>query len=176
MEVRTGDLPGVGKRYAFTTADGDHIVVILHQNGHREIYHFTGPDEDEPDFMVKLSDEEARQMGTILVGVDYQPVADERVELLLKSVRIEWVKVSPESELVNKKIIDCRLRTKTGATIIAIQRGKDMIGSPDVDETILPGDILMIVGNREQTKKVDELCQFPEPDKPNPDDPSADRR
>jgi len=49
MEVRTGDLPGVGKRYAFTTADGDHIVVILHQNGHREIYHFTGPDADEPD-------------------------------------------------------------------------------------------------------------------------------
>ncbi len=159
MEIKTGDLPGVGKRYTFTTADGNHIVVILHQSGYREIYHFAGPDEDEPDLIVKLTDEEARQLGTILMGVDYQPVTDDRVELLLKSVRIEWVKVCPESELANQKIIDSRLRSKTGATIIGIQRGKDMIGSPDINERILPGDTLMVVGNREQTKKVDELCQ-----------------
>lgn len=159
MEIKTGDLPGVGKRYSFTTANGDHIVIILHQSGHREIYHFTDPDEDEPDLMVKFSDEEARQLGTILMGVDYQPVADDRVELLLKSVRIEWIKVCPDSDLANQTIIDSRLRSKTGATIIGIQRGKDMIGSPDINEVILPGDTLMVIGNREQTKKVDALCQ-----------------
>lgn len=180
MEIKTGDLPGVGKRYAFTTADGDHIVIILHQSGYREIYHFADSDEDEPDIVVKLNDEEARQLGTILVGVDYQPVADDRVELLLKNVRIEWVKVCPESELANQKIIDTRLRIKTGATIIGIQRGKEMIGSPDVDEVILPGDTLMVIGNREQTKKVDDLCQScpltPETDKPDPGDPGTERR
>jgi len=34
-----------------------------------------------------------------------------------------------------------------------------MIGSPDVNEVILPGDILMIIGNREQTKHLDSLCK-----------------
>jgi TrkA domain protein len=159
MKIKTGDLPGIGKRYSFETAEGENLVVILHQSGHREIYHFAGSDEDEPDFSIKLSDEEARQLGTILLGVDYQPVADDRVELFLKRIRIEWVQVLPGSELANKKIIDSRIRTKTGATIIGIQRGEDMIGSPDVNEVILPGDILMVIGNREQTKCLESLCR-----------------
>ncbi len=158
MKIKTGDLPGVGKRYSFTTGDGDHVVVILLQSGYREIYHFAEPDGDEPDFSIKLGDEEARQLGTILLGVDYQPVSDDRMELFLKSVRIEWVKVSPDSELANKKIIDSQIRTRTGATIIGIQRGDKVIGSPDIEEVILPGDTLMIIGNRDQTKKVDMLC------------------
>jgi len=159
MKIKTGDLPGIGKRYSFETAEGDNLVVILHQSGHREIYHFAGSDEDEPDFTIKLSDEEARQLGTILLGVDYQPVADDRVELFLKSIRIGWVQVLSDSELANKRIIDSRIRAKTGATIIGIQRGEDMIGSPDINEVILPGDTLMIIGNREQTKRLDSLCR-----------------
>ena len=159
MKIKTGDLPGIGKRYSFETAEGENLVVILHQSGHREIYHFAGSDEDEPDFSIKLSDEEARQLGTILLGVDYQPVADDRVELFLKRIRIEWVQVLPESELANRKIIDSRVRTRTGATIIGIQRGEDMLGSPYVNEVILPGDILMVIGNREQTKRMESLCK-----------------
>jgi TrkA domain protein len=158
MKIKTGDLPGIGKRYSFETAEGESMVVILHQSGQRELYHFTDSDEDEPDFNLKLSDEEARQLGTLLLGVDYQPVADDRVELFLKKVRIEWVQVEPDSELANKKIIDARIRSKTGATIIGIQRGDDFIGSPDINEVILPGDTLMVIGNREQTKSVDALC------------------
>jgi TrkA domain protein len=158
MKIKTSDLPGIGKRYSFETAEGENIVVILHQSGQREVYHFSESDEDEPDFTLKLSDEEARQLGTLLLGIDYQPVADDRVELFLKKVRIEWLKVEPDSEVANKKIIDTRIRTQTGATIIGIQRGDDFIGSPDINEVILPGDTLMVIGNREQTKGVDTLC------------------
>jgi TrkA domain protein len=164
MKIKTGDLPGIGKRYAFTTADGDQVVVILHQSGHREIYHFAAADEDDPDFTIKLSDEEARQLGTILLGVDYQPVSDDRVELFLKSVRIEWVEVFPGSELAHKKIIASRIRSRTGVTIIGIQRDKAMIGSPGPEEVILPGDTLMVIGNREQTKSLDSLCKACPPD------------
>lgn len=159
MKIKTGELPGIGKRYSFETAEGENLVVILHQSGQREIYHFAESDEDEPDFTIRLNDEEARQLGTILLGVDYQPVADDRVELLLKKIRIEWVQVLPESELANKKIIDSRVRTKTGATIIGIQRGENMIGSPDINEVILPGDVLMVIGNREQTRSLESLCK-----------------
>ncbi len=158
MKIKAGELPGIGKRYSFETAEGRNIVVILHQTGHRELYYFAESDEDEPEFVLKLTDEEGRQLGTLLLGVDYQPVADDRVELLLKNVRIEWIQVEPDSELANKRIIDSRIRTQTGATIIGIQRGDEMIGSPDVEEVIRPGDTLMVVGNREQTKGVDTLC------------------
>ncbi|MFO7985343.1 MAG: cation:proton antiporter regulatory subunit [Desulfatiglandaceae bacterium] len=159
MKIKTGDLPGIGKRYSFETGEGENLVLILHQSGHRELYLFTGSDEDEPVFTLKLSDEEARKLGTLLLGVDYQPVTDDRIELFLKSIRIEWVQVTPGSELAHKKIIDTRIRTRTGATIIGIQRGEEVIGSPDIDEVILPGDTLMVIGNRDQTKAVFSLCQ-----------------
>lgn len=159
MQIKTSDLPGIGKRYTFTTAEEDHVVVICHQSGNREVYHFNDEEADEPDFTMNMTDEEARQFGTILLGVDYQPVADDKMELLLKKIRMEWLKVEPGSCLANKKIIESKIRSKTGTTIIGIQRGDEMIGSPDVEETILPGDVLMAIGTRDQTKNLNSLCK-----------------
>ncbi len=159
MKVKTTDLPGIGKSYAIDTAEGARIVIVIHHTGHREIYYFKDPDQDEPDITLPLSDEEARQISTILLGVDFQPVTDDRMELLLKSIRIDWLKVEPGSFLAKKSILESQVRSRTGTTIIAIQRGAEMIGSPDIHEKILPGDTLMCIGTREQTQKLDELCK-----------------
>ncbi len=159
MQIKTTELPGIGKRYSFKTAEDEQVTVVLHHNGSREIYHFEKDEEDDPDLTFTLTDEEARQLGTILLGVDYQPVADDRVELFLKTVRIEWLRVDQESCIANQKIIDTKLRTRTGSTIIGIQRGEKMIGSPDVNEVIMPGDLLMVIGNRDQTKNLENLCK-----------------
>ncbi|MFP4084590.1 MAG: cation:proton antiporter regulatory subunit [Desulfonatronovibrio sp.] len=159
MKVKTSELPGIGKRYSFTTAEDDHVVIILHQNGAREVYHFNDEEADEPDFTMNMTDEESRQFGTLLLGVDYQPVADDKMELLLKNIRMEWIKIEPQSCIANKKIIDSQIRTRTGTTIIGIQRGDNMIGSPDVEETILPGDVLMAIGTRDQIKSLNSLCK-----------------
>jgi len=60
-----------------------------------------------------LNDEEARKAGTILLGADYQPVSDERIEIIRKNILVEWIKLSPTSSLVNQKIKDARIRTLT---------------------------------------------------------------
>lgn len=160
MQIKTTELPGVGKRYSFKTVGGDNVTVILHQSGNREIYHFSPGEEDDPDFTVSLTDEESRQLGTLLLGVDYQPVTDDRMEMFLKSIRMEWLRVEPDSCIANTKIIDSQVRTRTGTTIIGIQRGNTMIGSPDVHEVILPGDVLMVMGSREQTRNLENLCKL----------------
>jgi TrkA domain protein len=160
MKIKTSELPGVGKRYSFDIGEGGQLVLILHHEGHREIYHFKTPDEDEPDFSIKLTDEEARGISSILLGVDYQPVSDDRIELLLKNVRMDWIKVQPNSCIANRTIIESQIRTRTGATVVAIQRGDRVIGSPDVKERILPGDVLMTIGTRDQTKSLDNLCRI----------------
>lgn len=162
MQVKTSDLPGIGKRYSIVTANKEQVVVIMHHHGHREIYHFSHQEEDEPDYTLSLSDEEARQLGTILMGVDYQPVADERMEMLLKNIRMEWLKVEPDSCLANMRIIDSRIRTRTGATVVGIQRGDSIIGSPEVEEVIYPGDVLMVIGTRDQTKNLETMCRYGE--------------
>ena len=157
MDIKTSDLPGIGKKYAMTTLAGKHIVVLLHLTGNREIYYFDDPDDD-PVVNAQFSDEEARQLGTILLGVDYQPVADDRMELLLKSVRIDWIKVLPGCDLAGKTIAESQARKRTGSTIIGLDRGGKIIGSPDITEVITPGDVLMAIGSREQTKALERLC------------------
>lgn len=160
MKVKTSDLPGIGKSYSVETSDGVRLVVIIHHQGNREIYCFEDQDQDEPNFSINLTDEEARQIGTLLVGVDYQPVADERMELMLKKLRVDWLKVEPGSCLAGKTIVETEIRKRTGATIIAIQRGDQTIGSPDINEVILPGDLLMSIGTRNQTKDLETMCHL----------------
>jgi TrkA domain protein len=159
LQIKCADLPGVGRKYTIHLADGRLCVILIHHTGRREMYFMADTEDDEPLLTLELNDEEARKVGAILLGADYQPVSDERVETLLKSILIEWIRVAPGSELANRKIKDMRIRTVTGATVIGIQRGEEMIGSPDVNELLRPGDVLMVVGKREQIKALEKLCQ-----------------
>jgi len=160
MQVKTSELPGIGRKYTLDLSRGGQIVIIIHHHGLREVYYFKEPDDDEPSFFSQFSDEEARQIGTLLLGVDYQPVAEDKMELLLKSVRLDWIKVEHDSCLANKTILESKIRTMTGSTVIGIQRGEKVIGSPDIHEKILPGDTLMAIGTRDQTKSLETMCRL----------------
>jgi len=159
MQYKTSDLPGIGKRYSLETSHRQKIVIITHQHGQREIYHFKNADDDDPDFIIELNDEEARQIGAILLGVDYQPVPDEKMELMINSIKVHWFAVKEESCLANLSIAQAQIRKRTGVTVIGIKRGEDFIGSPDVDETILPGDVLIVIGKREPVKALEAMCR-----------------
>lgn len=60
------------------------MVMITHNQGQRELYVFDDPDDDEPEISVEFNDEESRQMGAILLGVDYQPIPDDKIEMISK--------------------------------------------------------------------------------------------
>lgn len=159
MEVKISDLPGIGKKYALDTAHSGHFVIIIHQQGMREFFHFKHPDDDEADYSFQLNDEESRKIGAIMLGVDYQPVADDRMELFLRNVRLEWIKVNPDCHIAHKRIDEARIRTLTGCTVIGLQREGELIGSPDISEVIRPGDTLMAIGKRDQVKALEDLCK-----------------
>jgi len=77
-QVEEKELPGVGKRFSFDS-DGHEIIVVIENNGRRELFVRDDPDEDARELLT-LTDQEARVLGTILEGVYFQPVADEPVE------------------------------------------------------------------------------------------------
>lgn len=159
MKIKEAELPGVGKKYTVRSAEGQHYVIIIHHTGRREIYMMNDPDDDEPVYTLSMSDEEARRIGTILLGVDYQPVSDEKMDIVMRSLFIEWIKITDQSTLVNKAIKDSGIKETTGATIIGIQRGESMVVSPGANEHLLPGDLLMVVGKREQLRALEPLCK-----------------
>jgi CPA2 family monovalent cation:H+ antiporter-2 len=68
----------------------------------------------------------------------------------LKEAELERMEVVPRSIAANKLISELRLRTVTGASIVAIQRDGKSILNPSPNEDILPGDHLLLLGSAEQ--------------------------
>lgn len=58
-----------------------------------------------------------------------------------------------EESALNKSIKDLDLRAKTGATIVAIYRDSETIINPKPEILLLPGDVLLLMGSKEQADK-----------------------
>jgi TrkA domain protein len=158
MDVREHDLPGVGKKFALRTDEGDRMTVIIHNTGPRELYHFKR-EEDYPVLAVRLSDPEARKLGAILGGAYFQPPMAESMEMILDQLAVEWFKVEPGSALAGRTLAEAEIRRRTGASVIAILRDGGALPNPQPDERMAAGDTLLVVGNREQVGGVSELCR-----------------
>ncbi|RLJ70582.1 potassium/proton antiporter regulatory subunit (CPA2 family) [Hydrogenivirga caldilitoris] len=158
MRFRETDLPGVGKRYTLELEDGGELTLIIHNTGRRELY-IIEQEEEEPTCVISLTEDEAKDLGFLLAGTTYQPVAPEKMELIMKEMVMEWVRVGEGSNLVNKTIAEAQIRKKTKASIVAIIRGEDMIVSPDPYDTVIkPGDTLVVVGTRQHINSFLEYC------------------
>ena len=156
MDVREVDLPGVGKKFALTTGEGEKLTVIIHNTGDRELYNFR-PGEDFPFHAIRLEDAEARKLSAILGGAYFQPTAVASMDMVLEQLAIEWVKIGKDSRLATKTIAELDIRKHTGAHVLALLRGKEVLANPQPDERFHVGDTAVIAGAREQ---VDQFLAF----------------
>jgi len=151
MEFRESELPGIGKKFTIKTQQGAVISVVLHVTGKREIFIFEeGEEYEDPDCDVILTEDEAKQLGSVLMGTYFRPEQEREREIFLRNLAIEWVKVESNSPLVGKSIEELGIRKRTGVTVISIVRGEHTITNPLPEEVIREGDTLILVGTREQ--------------------------
>lgn len=159
MQVKMADLPGIGKKMSFITAENKMMVLIIHHSGKRDLFFFEDADADEADFNIELSADETREMGAQLLGATYQPVDIDTMKTFQKQVVMEWVELKPKSPLNGQTIEEARIRTRTGASVIAIVRGEDMIVSPEANEKLYENDTIMAIGKSDQIKEFEALCR-----------------
>jgi CPA2 family monovalent cation:H+ antiporter-2 len=69
---------------------------------------------------------------------------------LLREADLETVTLPPNSPAVGKLIRELELRTRTGASIVGIERGGTNIINPGPDEELQPGDQVLLLGTRTQ--------------------------
>lgn len=76
---------------------------------------------------------------------------------LLSHAQLRIVQVLPGSPLAEKLIRELELRSRTGASIVGIERNGENLVNPGPDEELRVGDKLLLLGSRDQLAQVAEL-------------------
>jgi K+:H+ antiporter subunit KhtT len=146
VDLRETRLPGIGVKYGFTLSEGGRLAVVLHNDGTREIYFFRHQHDDEPAGVIRLDDDEARQLGAVIGGAYERPKIVEDLEMALGELTIEWEKVPDDSPVIGKTLADVGFRAKTGITVIAILREPEPVAGAQPSDVLQQGDTLVTVG------------------------------
>lgn len=155
LDVRETRLPGVGTKFSIDTSRNERVSTVVHLDGLREIYHYA--DEDAEPQVIVLNDEEARSLGAILGGVLYRPELVKDLEVVLKDLVMEWIDLPEGSPLVGLTVATCRIRSTTGATIVAILRDAGSVATPHPDEELRAGDTLVVIGRPGSFEPINRL-------------------
>ncbi len=146
MEIFESRLPGVGVRYEFTTSAGEHVGVLVRRDGRRELLLYGRDDPDSCRASLLLSTEDAVALVELFGG---SKVTERLGELRhgVEGLSIEWVTIPAEGGLSGRSIGDGRVRTATGASVVAVIRGSTSYPGPGPEFVLEPGDVALVTGS-----------------------------
>ncbi|CAG7657612.1 cation:proton antiporter regulatory subunit [Paenibacillus allorhizosphaerae] len=154
MNVREIELPGIGKKFEVITKSKDKIVVIIHDDGRRDIYYFDQDNFEEAIANTSFDDAEARQIAAIIGGMTYAPKALETIEMAFDDLVIEWFKVQNGAEAAQQTIGQLNIRQSYEVNVVAIIKQKNYkeIHTPGPETLLEEGDTVIVSGQRKQVK------------------------
>jgi TrkA domain protein len=150
MDVHRTVLPGIGLRHEFVTERGRRVGVVSHRTGRREVVVYDRKDPDTAAVTLTLNAEEAHGLAELLASTRVV----ERIEELHRQVEglvSEQIPIAAGSVYAGRTLGDARVRTRTGASIVAVVRGHPVVASPGPDFTFQPDDIVVVIGTAEGT-------------------------
>ena len=157
MDVRETKLPGVGLRYEFDNSEGKRIAVIASRGGEFEVFVCAVPqDPDSAQRVFRLTDDEADALAQIL-GAPRMVESYADLTKEIPGLHSGQVPVSSESPYAGRPLGETRARTRTGASIVAVVRGDQVLASPGPDEVLHPHDVLVVIGTEDGIAAVRHL-------------------
>lgn len=147
--ISEATLPGVGRKFQIETTSGDRLVIVIHDDGTRELYHFTRKNMERAASVLRLTDGEARQIAGIVGGLTYVPRNLPMAEVVLEDLVLEWFTIRHGAACVGRTIRDLQVRTRTGASIVSIiEPDQTKRTNPEADTVLNEGATLIAAGDR----------------------------
>lgn len=161
--IRETDLPGIGRKFLIDTEEGERFIVILHEDGKRELFCPSPVEPEELMRVVTLNDTEARQLGGIIGGMNYQPTALEKAEHTLDHLSIEWYKLRRGARAIGRSIGELKIRENTGTVVIAsIESSHKQTVSPGPEYILGEGMTLVLAGERQNIQALKRMLEVGE--------------
>ena len=148
MDIEETRLPGVGLRHDLAVRDGQRVGVVSQVNGDRELVLY---DQDDPDAcraVLHLTPDEAGMLAELLGA----PRVIERLARLheqVEGIATEGIVVGPGSPYAGRTLADAQIRSRTGASVVAVVRHDDVIPSPPPSFRFRSGDKVLVVGTHD---------------------------
>ncbi|MFC4587672.1 cation:proton antiporter regulatory subunit [Sphaerisporangium corydalis] len=156
MEIEQTALPGIGLKHEFTTHTGRKIAVVSHRGGRRDLVLYDRHDPDRACEAIQLNDEEADALVELLGA----PRIVARLNALHREVEglvSVQLPIPPGSPYAGRPMGEARVRTRTGASLVAVVRAGQVHTSPTPDFPLAAGDVVVVVGGTEATSAVADI-------------------
>jgi TrkA domain protein len=128
------------------TREDRHLSVVAHRDGARTVSVYRADDPDSCAQSLRLTGSEAGALIDALKPSHHSPSLLYTSDLGLVAERVE---VAAGSRWNGRVLGDTKMRTDTGASIVAVLRRAEAIPSPTPSFRLAGGDILIVVGTRE---------------------------
>jgi TrkA domain protein len=151
-------LPGVGVRHEFSTAEGERVAVVAHRSGRRELAVYERDDPDACRTVLHLDARDARLLVDVLGGATQVSEAVTAVQRL-EGLAIDWMTITPGSAAVGTTIGEGAYRASTGVSIVGVVRAGTTIPSPGPDFAFEAGDVAVAVGTPDGLGRLRELLR-----------------
>jgi voltage-gated potassium channel len=149
-------------------SDANNVFITLTAKGLRSDIFVLGRASEEKNEQKLLKAGATRVVSPYLIGarrmahvlkrptvVDFLDIATMGNKL---GLIMEEAELGTKSNLIGKNLIDSRLRQNFGVIIVAIKKSSgQMIFNPVPSETLEAGDVIVVIGKKEDLKRMSEI-------------------
>jgi len=107
----------------------------------------------------QYTDAVRQQLYAPIYKANYDQQLLAKLDNIKNMLEISWVTLRAGSPLVNISIKDAAIRTRTGATIVAVIRDKVFHSNPKADYFFQEGDLVAVVGNHQERSAFRKLSE-----------------
>ena len=148
IHIEEEELPGIGMRDDFMTSKGRRVGVITYRDEHRDLLVYKKGDPDSVSETVSLTEGEADILAEYL-GTRRLVQRLSRITERIDALDAIAIEVDYDGPMDGERLGHAHIGERTGVSVVAVWRNKEVIPSPTADFEVRAGDKLVTVGTQE---------------------------